>query len=69
MNRIVVVTGSRKGIGKELSNYFLSKGDIVIGCSRGNSTIENENYKHFQLDVSCEKDVIKMIRNVKKEFG
>ena len=69
MSRIIVITGTRKGIGKELSEYYLNNNDIVIGCSRGESTINLENYRHFVLDVSDEKAVVNMIRSVKKEFG
>ena len=32
MSRIIVITGTRKGIGKELSEYYLNNNDIVIGC-------------------------------------
>ncbi|WP_419773862.1 SDR family NAD(P)-dependent oxidoreductase [Halarcobacter sp.] len=69
MQKIIVITGTRKGIGKELTLYYLAQGHIVVGCSRGEETIESENYRHFQLDVSDEKAVIKMVRAVKKEFG
>ena len=63
-----MITGTRKGIGKELSEYYLNNGDIVIGCSRGEKTITHKNYRHFELDVSDEKAVIKMIRATRKEF-
>jgi len=69
MGRVIVITGTRKGIGKELCEYYLTNGDIVIGCSRGESSINHENYRHFELDVSDEKAVIRMVRNIKKEFG
>lgn len=68
-NKIIVITGTRKGIGKELSLYYLKKGHIVCGCSRGISSIEHENYRHFELDVSNESQVVSMIRTIKKEFG
>jgi len=68
MSKVFVITGTRKGIGKELANYYLQKGNIVIGCSRGESSIEHKNYRHFCLDVSDEKAVIDMIRKTKKEF-
>ncbi|HHD72510.1 MAG TPA: oxidoreductase, partial [Epsilonproteobacteria bacterium] len=48
----MVITGTRKGIGKYLAEYYLEKGLTVIGCSRGESTIENDRYRHFVLDVS-----------------
>ncbi len=69
MSQIIVITGTRKGIGRELTNYYLSKKNIVIGCSRGESTITDKNYRHYKLDVSDEKAVIKMLRATKKEFG
>ena len=69
MDRVIVITGTRKGIGKSLSEYYLNQGDFVVGCSRGNSSIEHKNYRHFCLDVSDEKAVINMVRTTKKEFG
>lgn len=69
MAKVVLITGARKGIGRELSIHYLLKGYTVIGCSRGESDLEDENYKHFCLDVSDEKSVVKMVRGVKKEFG
>jgi 3-oxoacyl-[acyl-carrier protein] reductase len=69
MSQIIVITGTSKGIGQALANYYLENGEIVIGCSRGESSIKNDNYRHFSLEVNDEKAVIKMIREVKKEFG
>ena len=68
MEKVILITGTRKGIGKELSEYYLNKGFIVAGCSRGASSIDHQNYRHFELDVSDEKAVIKMVRTVKREF-
>ena len=69
MNKIILITGTRKGIGKELAQYYLNLGFTVVGCSRGSTTIIDDNYRHFELDVSDEKEVIKMVRATKKEFG
>lgn len=69
MSRVVVITGNRKGLGFQLTNHFLNEGDVVIGCSRKPSTISHSNYRHFELDVSDEKSVIKMVRSIKKEFN
>ncbi|EAK3931454.1 SDR family oxidoreductase [Campylobacter jejuni] len=69
MQKIIIITGTRKGIGKELSEYYLNNNHIVCGCSRGKSSIEHKNYRHFELDVCDEKLVVNMIRNIKKEFG
>jgi len=69
MQKVILITGSRKGIGKELAEYYLNKENIVVGCSRGETTIEHPNYKHFSLDISDERAVIKMVRAVKKEYS
>ncbi len=68
-NKIMLITGTRKGIGKYLAEYYLDKGLTVIGCSRRESSIDHKNYFHHELDVSDEKAVISMVRSVKKEFG
>jgi len=69
MNDVMIITGTRKGIGKALSEYYLGKGFIVIGCSRKAGTISNANYHHYQLDVADEKSVISMVKDVAKKFG
>jgi len=69
MQRVIVITGTSKGIGYNLALSYLQSGNIVAGCSRGESKIDHENYRHFILEVSDEKKVIRMLRSVKKEFG
>jgi 3-oxoacyl-[acyl-carrier protein] reductase len=64
-----IITGTRKGLGKELAEYYLAQGHHVAGCSRGKASIIHRNYMHFELDVADEKAVIKMVRKVNKSFG
>ncbi|MBU1101714.1 MAG: SDR family oxidoreductase [Bacteroidetes bacterium] len=68
MNKIMVITGTSKGIGRELSQYYLKKGYTVIGCSRSESELLHERYEHFCLDVSDEKSVEKMITDVSRKY-
>lgn len=68
-NLIILITGSRKGIGYELVQYYLGKGYTVIGCSRSESDINNDKYKHYILDVSNEEEVVNMYKDVRKVFG
>ena len=67
--KTIVITGTRKGIGKSLAEHYLAEGWQVAGCSRGESSIAHANYRHFALDVSDEAAVVKMARALKKEFG
>ncbi|MFK5985248.1 MAG: SDR family oxidoreductase [Pseudomonadota bacterium] len=69
MKRIILITGSRKGIGYALANYYLQQGFYVMGCSRGESSITHMDYFHYQLDVSDELAVIQMVKNIKKKHG
>ena len=66
MSRVIIITGTRKGLGFQLCEYFLAEGDIVYGCSRRESSIEHERYTHFRLDVSDEKSVVDMVRQIYK---
>ncbi|MGB0409041.1 MAG: SDR family NAD(P)-dependent oxidoreductase [Opitutales bacterium] len=65
----IVITGTRKGIGKSLAAHYLGAGWQVAGCSRGESSIRHANYRHFALDVSDETAVVEMARALKSEFG
>lgn len=65
----IVITGTRKGIGKSLAEHYLAEGWRVAGCSRGESGIDHDNYRHFSLDVSDEAAVVAMARAIKGEFG
>lgn len=66
MDRIIVITGTRKGIGRYLAEQYLQEGDIVYGCSRRICDIEHPNYHHTRLDVSDEAEVVSFVRNVYK---
>ncbi len=54
MNKIIVITGTSKGIGKAMALYYLNKNFVVAGCSRSSSSIDDENYRHFELDITDE---------------
>ena len=67
MNKVMVITGTRKGIGRYLSEYYLTKDFKVIGCSRSESDLSHQNYEHYCLDVSDERVVKKMIAATTKK--
>ena len=67
--KTIVITGTRKGIGKETAEHYLAEGWQVIGCSRGEGSIEHDHYQHFALDVSDEGAVIAMARTIKASHG
>ena len=61
---VMIITGTRKGIGRYLSEYYIGGGYIVAGCSRGEATLQSDSYEHFCLDVTDESAVKKMVRSV-----
>ena len=66
---VMIITGTRKGIGKYLAEYYTEKGFIVIGCSRGDINFALNNYQHYCLDVSDESLVKKMFKEIRKKYG
>lgn len=67
--RIVVVTGTRKGIGRFLAEHYLAEGMTVIGCSRQAPDPSDANYRHFCVDVGDEQAVVEMFRAIRKRYG
>ena len=67
-NITILITGTRKGIGKDLAKYYLDNNHHVIGCSRGHSTLKNKNYKHYELDISNEDLVKGMFIDIRKRY-
>ena len=67
--RVVLVTGTRKGIGLELARHFLGKGEHVIGVSRGEGTLTHERYEHHRADVTDEAAVKALFAGVRKTHG
>jgi 3-oxoacyl-[acyl-carrier protein] reductase len=67
---VMLITGTRKGIGRYLVDHYLGKGYVVAGCSR--EPFEGplpQNYHHFCADVADEKAVIGMVREVTRRVG
>jgi 3-oxoacyl-[acyl-carrier protein] reductase len=69
MPDVMIVTGTRKGIGRYLVEYYLRKDYIVVGCSREPITDELPGYEHFCLDVKDEENVLEMVRQVAMRHG
>jgi 3-oxoacyl-[acyl-carrier protein] reductase len=69
IDRVMMITGTSKGIGKYMVEYYARQSYIVIGCSRQPSDLKLENYQHFCLDVSDEPKVLDMFTEVRKNYG
>ena len=47
----ILISGSSNGIGRSVSLFFLEKGFDVIGMDKLPSTIKNEKYTHYEIDL------------------
>src|SRR4030095_1931014 len=68
-NKVVLITGARKGIGRALVQYYACSGCPVIGCSRLAFEGKLPNYRHYSLDVADEPAVKAMFYEIRKQEG
>lgn len=67
--KVILVTGSRKGIGLELVKYYSEHGYNVIGCSREIGNFKHKYYSHYQTDITDEKTVLSMFRDIRQKYN
>jgi 3-oxoacyl-[acyl-carrier protein] reductase len=68
-NKVVLITGTRKGIGRALVEHYAASGYHVVGCSRSPFEGELPNYRHYCLDVADELAVKRMFAEIRKQEG
>lgn len=56
VKKMVIITGTSKGIGKAIAENYLALGQNVIGIGR-TKTIEHLNYQHLFIDLSKQEEV------------
>lgn len=69
MPEVMLITGTSKGIGRYLVDYYTDKGFQVVGCSRSAPESSPPDYVHYNLSVSDEAAVVRMVWDVHKRFG
>ena len=70
MSQVMLITGTRKGIGRFLTDRYLAQGYVVAGCSRQPFDGPTPgNYHHYCVDVANEKEVVDMVRDVARDLG
>lgn len=67
--RVLLITGTSRGIGLGLAEHYLAKGDVVCGCSRAPASLQHPAYSHFELDVSNEQAVVAMVHETVHSHG
>lgn len=66
---VTMITGTSRGIGRQLAEHYLERGHRVVGCSRGEADWTARGYTHHAVDVADEGAVRQMFAAVRKTFG
>jgi 3-oxoacyl-[acyl-carrier protein] reductase len=69
MKRVMLITGTRKGIGRALAERYVRQGWLVVGVSRGKPDWNLTGYEHHELDVADEKAVKALFLTVRQQHG
>ena len=66
---VVLITGTRKGIGRYLAEYYVKKGFLVEGCSRKTPDWKLPGYQHHRVDITEEDQVKGMFTSIQQRHG
>jgi len=67
--RVILITGTTRGIGKYLADHYRRQGWAVVGCGRTGVEGSVEGDSHFSLDVADEPAVKAMFAAVRQRCG
>ena len=67
--QVILITGTRKGIGRFLAENYSRAGHAVHGCSRREPEWSAPGYVHHLVDVSEEAHVKRMMKSIRDVHG
>ena len=68
-NKVVLITGSSRGVGLSLVEHFIKNNAIVIGISRTENKFKNQNYIHFSIDLADPNEITNVFkREIQRKF-
>jgi len=66
--RVILITGACKGIGRYLAETYAAEGWQVVGCDRDPAELKLNNYEHFISDVADETAVGQLFTAVRERY-
>lgn len=70
MSKTILLIGSSGGLGSVISNWFAEKGfNLALHYYKNEPTLKTGNFKKYQADITDEKQVEKLIKEVIADFG
>lgn len=67
--KLVVVTGASRGLGKDIARQLIDAGYITVGISRTPAKFETDNYYEYLIDLSDLSSIPDLVRRVVAEHG
>lgn len=67
--KIVLITGTSRGIGNYLAQCFLRKNAVVFGISRSEVEFNHRNFHYLKCDITINSEVVKAVRQIKERCG
>jgi len=67
-DKIVLVTGAGRGIGKHFADSFVKSGSIVIGLDK-EFCLDRYDFKTLKIDLTDSKDLLLLIEDIKASYS
>ncbi len=67
--KVALVTGASRGIGRYLAGHLVERGYFVVGCSRSPTDGGLEHAEHVLADVGDEGQVVALVEQIQKRHG
>lgn len=67
--RVVLITGSRRGVGAMIRDHFLRLDATVIGLARGEATIDHPRHLHFQVDLADSQAITATFSSIRRSVS